>query len=86
MNKRGAGVVFCLISAFLLASKKGIHYISAAIIGSDNNGTLGSETFRNLLSNYTQEPFSNTVIILPLVVGISYLIWAEIDENIFKKR
>ena len=74
MNRRGAGVVFCLIAALLFSAR----YISAAIFGS---GVLSwdSQLFHAMLE-YT----GNGLIIASaasLLIGIAYLIWAEIKEN-----
>jgi len=73
INKRGAGVVFCFISAFLFATR----YISAAIFGS-NNVSRSQEVFTNMLK-YT----GYTLIFLSmvsLIVGIRYLVLAEKEK------
>ncbi|WP_040213438.1 hypothetical protein [Clostridium polynesiense] len=56
MNKRGTGVLFCAIGAFLYASG----YIAPGILNS---------------SYHT--PRLTTPVIISVIVGILYLIWAE---------
>lgn len=71
MNRRGAGVTFCFIAAFL----EGVKYISAAIFGS------GVHSWNNRLFNHMLEYVGNKLTILAiisLVVGIVYLVAAEI--------
>jgi hypothetical protein len=72
INRRGAGVVFCFISAFLLATR----YISASIFGS------GVASWDKGLFNAMLKYTGNTLIILSiisLIVGIFYLVLAEIE-------
>ena len=70
INRRGAGVVFCFIAAFLFATR----YISASIFGSSLTA-LNKDEFNSLLQ-FT----GNTLItlsIISLIVGIIYLVLAE---------
>jgi hypothetical protein len=73
MNKRGTGAVFCLIAAILFASR----YITAAIfmsgVSSWSSGLFGAGL------QYVGTPL-NTFSIISLIVGIGYLLWAEISE------
>ncbi|MGH4052520.1 MAG: hypothetical protein ACREVX_14525 [Clostridium sp.] len=72
INRRGAGVIFCFISAFLFATR----YTSASIFGSSLT-SLNKELFNSMLQ-FT----GNTLItlsIISLVVGIIYLVLAEIE-------
>ncbi|MFS0777560.1 hypothetical protein ABC255_16350 [Neobacillus sp. 3P2-tot-E-2] len=79
MGRRGTGVAFIAISAFLISTK----YISAAIFGSGVlswdeqlfNGML--EYVGNLLSNFS---------LWTLIIGIGYIIWGEYDEFNTKKK
>lgn len=79
MSRRGTGVAFIAISAFLISTK----YISAAIFGSGVlswdeqlfNGML--EYVGNLLSNFS---------LWTLIIGIGYIIWGEYDEFDTKKN
>ena len=72
MSRRAAGVGFCAIAAFLYASR----YITAAISGS--NVTWNSELFPRLLIYVGN---SLTILsIVSLVVGVLYLVWAEIAK------
>jgi uncharacterized membrane protein YdcZ (DUF606 family) len=69
-RRRGAGVFFCFIAAFLLF----IRYTSAAIYSS-GVATWNEQTF-NAMLGYT----GNTLVLLSFVslgVGIIYLIMAE---------
>lgn len=73
MNKRGAGVSFCFIAAFLFSTR----YISAAIFGSCVS-SWDSGLF-NAMLDYT----GNTLIILSVIslgVGIIYLIMAKREK------
>lgn len=78
MNKRGAGVVFILISAILLSSK----YISAAIFGSAVT-SWDKDLYQHMLS-YIGTPL-NTVSIISLLIGIAYICWAEYEALKTKK-
>lgn len=77
MNKRGAGVSFLAISAFLLAAK----YISAAMFGSGVT-TWDEKIFDAMIKSvgFTLNTFS----ILALIAGILYLLAAE-KEDLNKK-
>jgi len=69
MNRRGAGVVFCLIAALLYST----NYLSAAIYSSDLSPRPG---FVDAMLEYT----GNNLVILStifLAVGITYLISAD---------
>lgn len=74
MNKRGVGVSFCFIAAFLFSVK----YISAAIFGSGISSALDSNLFNVML-----EYIGNTPIVLSVIslgVGITYLVMAEKEK------
>ncbi len=75
MNKRGTGVLFCLIAAILFASR----YIASAIFMSGVS-SWNSELFHAGLQ-YVGSSLNNFSII-SLTVGIVYLLWAEISEII----
>jgi hypothetical protein len=79
MSKRGAGVAFIAIAAFLFSTK----YISAAIFGS---GVLSwSEDLFNAMLSYVGTPLSLCSIIA-LIIGITYIAWGEYEEFIIKKQ
>ena len=71
MNRRGTGVIFCLIAAALFSTR----YISAAIFGS---GVLswGSDLFDSMLQ-YVGSALT-VLSVIALIVGIIYLVAAEI--------
>ena len=71
MNRRGTGVIFCLIAAVLFSTR----YISAAIFGS---GVLswGSDLFDSMLQ-YVGSALT-VLSVIALIVGIIYLVAAEI--------
>jgi len=76
MSKRGAGVAFCGISAFLFAS----HYITAALYRlSLQGGGWGKSDFSQYLSYVGNTP--RILSIIALVVGIYYLYEAEKKGN-----
>ena len=74
MNRRGTGAIFCLIAALLFS----VRYVSAAIFGS---GVVSwdAELFRFMLSYIGSGPIIASVI--SLIIGIFYLIWAEVTEH-----
>ena len=75
MNRRGAGVVFCLIAALLYSTR----FVSAAIWGSGGaGGTWCSELFRAMYNNIGSG--LTTASIISMLVGVAYLVWAEIDD------
>lgn len=78
MSRRATGAVFIAISAFLY----GIRYIAAALFGSTT--TNWNEEMFNILLTSVGTRF-NSFSLLALLVGIAYLIWAEIEEYIKKK-
>lgn len=73
MSRRGAGISFCFIAAFLFS----IRYICAAIFGSSVT-SWNRELFSGMLK-YT----GNTLVILSIIslgVGIAYLVLAEKEK------
>ena len=67
MNRRGTGVIFCCISAFLYAS----YYISAAIFGS-NVSSWSPELYGLMLDSIGNGlPIFATI---SLIIGVIYLI------------
>ena len=74
MNRRGTGTIFCLISAILFSTR----YISAAIFSS-NVSSWDAELFSYMLS-YVGNTLT-TLSVVSLVVGIAYLVVAEILEE-----
>lgn len=79
MNKRGTGTSFIAIAALLFSSK----YMAAAIFGS--NLTSWDEGLFKAMLSYIGSPLS-TMSFWSLLIGIGYIIWAEYDEIIAKKR
>lgn len=73
MNKRGTGVAFCFMSAFLFSAR----YITAAIFGS-NVSCWNANLFNDMLE-YTGSALVNLSVI-SLIVGIIYLVSAEQDS------
>lgn len=74
MGRRATGMVFIGIAAFLYA----VRYVSAAIYGSGTQG-WSREMFSYLLDYVGTAP--KTLSILALIVGILYLLWAEIGRT-----
>jgi len=71
MNKRGAGVSFCFIAAFLFS----VRYISAAIIFGSGVSSWNQRLFNALL-----EYIGSTLVVLSVIslgVGVTYLLMAE---------
>lgn len=74
MNRRGTGAVFCLIAAILFACQ----YISAA-------------TFMSGITSWDANLFKaglqcmgtplTTLSIISLIVGVGYLLWAEVSKE-----
>ncbi|TFD93681.1 hypothetical protein [Jeotgalibacillus sp. R-1-5s-1] len=73
MTRRGTGVAFIVIAAFLLASR----YVTAAIF---STGLMDwdSSVFNNML-DYVGETLS-TFSTIALIAGIAYLVWGEYED------
>ncbi|NGM84437.1 hypothetical protein G5B47_18665 [Paenibacillus sp. 7124] len=72
MSRRLTGTIFVFISAFLHA----VRYISAAIFGS-STVSWNKEIFESLLASVGNKlEFGAN---LCMVIGIIYLIWAEVE-------
>lgn len=79
MKRRGTGVAFIAIAAFLISTK----YISAAIFGS---GVVSwDEQLFNRMLEYVGSLLS-TLSLLSLIIGIGYIIWGEYEEFNTKKK
>jgi len=74
MNRRGTGVIFCLMAALLFCTR----YVSAAIFGS-GVVSWSSELFSQMLS-YVGIGLP-IMSVISLLIGIFYLIWAEKTEH-----
>jgi hypothetical protein len=79
MSRRGAGIAFITIAAFLYATR----YITAAIFGTGFS-SWNSEIFTALLSYVDQGLTSLSVT--ALAAGIAYLVWAELGALRGKNR
>ena len=79
MNKRGTGVTFIAIASFLFSTR----YISAAIYGSSSSN-WNDELF-NAMLEFIGNPLSICAI-FALLIGLAYIVWAEYEEFIIKKR
>jgi hypothetical protein len=79
MSRRTAGVFFILIAALLYASR----YLSAAIYGS-NQSSWNSQLFNGLLQ-YVGNGLTAWAVVA-LIVGIVFLVWAEIEARKEKKE
>lgn len=79
MSRRGTGVVFIAISAFLLSSK----YISASIFGS---GVVSwDKNLYDAMLGYVGNTLSNFSLVA-LLIGIAYIVWGEYEEHASKKK
>ena len=74
MNKRGTGAIFCLIAAILYAAR----YLAAAIFMTGIS-SWNSNLFENGLEYVGSSLL--TLSVVSLIIGIAYLIWAEIEEQ-----
>lgn len=74
MNKRGTGAIFCLIGGLLFAAR----YITAAIFMSNV-----SSWDRMLFAVGLEDQGHGLLIfsVISLIIGIIYLVWAEIEER-----
>jgi len=73
MNKRGAGVSFIFIAALLYCTQ----YLTAAFFGS---GVMSwSEDLFGRMLVYVGTSLSDWSLVA-LVVGIAYLVWAELES------
>lgn len=72
MTKRGTGVAFIAISAFLISAK----YISAAIFGS--GVASWDQSLFDAMLDYVGHTLS-TYSRFTLIIGIAYIAWGEYD-------
>jgi arginine exporter protein ArgO len=79
MSRRTTGVFFILISAILYSTR----YISAAIFGSNLAST--SKDLFNAMLQYVGNGLSAWAVVA-LIVGIIFLVWAEIETLREKKE
>ena len=79
MNKRGTGVAFIAIAAFLFSAK----YISAAIFGS-GLASYNKDLF-NAMLEFVGFPL-HICSIIALILGLAYIGWGEYEEYTMKKR
>ena len=77
MNRRGAGVVFVAIAAFLFAMR----YLTAAMLMPENMG-LNGEYYRMVLEETGGSLL--TLSILSLMVGIIYLVLVDFNKLLLK--
>ena len=72
MNKRGTGVVFCLIAALLFIAK----HITTALY------MIGLSTASSALSRAAMNYKGTALLVfsvISLIVGIAYIVWAEYE-------
>ena len=75
MSRRITGAMFCAIAAFLF----GVRYVVAAqLFGGMHPGEIDPATLDQYL-NYAGTPLL-TGSVVALVVGIAYLVWAEVED------
>lgn len=74
MSKRATGAVFCLIAAILFSTR----YIAAAVFMSGVSSWDASLFAVGL--QYVGSPLQ-TFSIIGLVIGVGYLVWAEVSEK-----
>jgi len=79
MNRRGAGVGFIGLAVFLFVSKN----LIAAIFGSEMN-SYTDVSFKALLSIMDSKLDSYAIFFA--ILGILYIIWSEIEEEVSKKK
>jgi len=73
MNRRGTGIFFILIASFLYCTK----FLTAAIFGS---GVMSwSYDLYHVMLDYVGNSL-NVWSLLSLLVGLFYLVWAELDS------
>ncbi|MDC7286596.1 hypothetical protein NXH76_02160 [Blautia schinkii] len=74
MNRRVTGAIFCLTAGILFSAR----YITAAIFMS-NISSWDSELFK---AGLEYQGYALLVLsIISLIVGITYLIWSEIEDK-----
>ncbi len=74
MGKRGVGAIFCLIAAILFSTR----YLAAAVFMSGVSSWDGALYAVGL--EYVGSPLI-TLSIVSLIIGIGYLVWAEVSEK-----
>lgn len=74
MSRRTTGTILIFLSGLLYA----VHFLAAAIYGS-GQASWNTELFKGLLQ-YTDQGLT-TASITALVVGVIYLVWAELSDR-----
>lgn len=74
MGKRGVGAIFCLIAAILFSAR----YIAAAVFMSGVSSW--DEALFAVGLKYIGSPLL-TLSIVSFIIGIGYLVWAEVSEK-----
>ncbi|WP_088831222.1 hypothetical protein [Paenibacillus tyrfis] len=75
MSRRGVGAAFCFLATFLYI----LPNLLAAIISSGS----AFQTYTFLLDKNIVQQFTE-ITVITLIIGIIYLLWAEISE--FRKK
>ncbi|ANS75712.1 hypothetical protein AWM70_14805 [Paenibacillus yonginensis] len=78
MKKRGAGISLLGIAAVLFIFRNSVHLLVAAIMGR-KDGVIGEGMFDYALS--VTKTYSVLPEIIALILGVIYLIWAEIKKE-----
>lgn len=79
MSKRGVGAIFCIIASILYITR----YIATAIYLS-NSQSWSKELFYDGMSYIGNS--IQYMSIISVVIGIGYLVWAEIDDFAKKNK
>ncbi|WP_025692719.1 hypothetical protein [Paenibacillus zanthoxyli] len=79
MNKRGVSMIFFSIATLLFVVRNVIHSIEATMLAANLN-SVSDGTFKMFL-DMTIPPYSYIFELIALVIGIIYLILAELEER-----
>lgn len=77
MSKRGAGVSFISLAVILFIARSTIYYFAAITLSNRPVSAGQLDHGFELVS----PPYSHLAWIIMLVVGVFYLIWAEISKE-----
>lgn len=80
MNKRGASMFFFSIATFLFVVRNVVHSMEAVFLAASLNSGVTNETYK-IYYDIATTPYSYIFEIIALIVGIIYLVLAELEAR-----
>ena len=75
MSRRTTGAAFCAIAALLFSVR---YVVAAQLFGAMHPGAIDATTLNQYLAYAGRPLLAGSVV--ALVVGIAYLVWAELED------